>query len=322
METPGQYSLYGILHTLYRHAKIIIILTVLSGLTGLVMALVKKKKYEAHTEFFLKSPFYADRNFLFNNDTKFIDYFANEDDVNRLVTLTNSDKVQEHIIREFNLARIYKFDTTDSKDRYDLKKFVTANIAIGRSTSKTVTLAYTDKDPVRAAKIANRTVKLLEEELRSFYNETRMSMHESIMIKVREEDSMVNVLTDTLIKLREKYGIYDIISPSRSGTIMGTVKPSGKPDFAEGIELIQNLGSLKDNAVSMRTWHLSLAHQYTTGTKLNELPLTKIISIAEPPVKAKGPGKMICTLVGAFVGFGFGVLYVLATIGYKRMKAA
>lgn len=320
MSTPYRYDLHKIGAILYRYWRLILIVTVCSAVAGFVLASLRTKKYQAETEFFLKNPFYSDRNFLYNNESKFLDYFANEDDVNRLILLAESDSVQQEVINRFDLAKVYKVNGSPEKLLHSLKGRLSANLKIIRTPSRSLLLRYTDPEAKRAADIANYYVDVLDNSLRGFYNDTRMSMYRSITNKLHEEDSAVAALTDSLVRLRDKYGIYDIVSPARSNIIVSQVKHSGKPDFAEGLETVQNLESIKDQTVSNRAWHIALASQYTTGTKMDELPLTKVIRTATAPLRAKGPGRVMSALVCAVAGFCFSVLFVLIVAYYKSIR--
>lgn len=320
MDQTNSYSLFNILRQVYRHRRFIIIITCCTILAGVITRLVKQRKYVAETVFILKNPLYADRNFLYNNETKFIDYFASEDDIDKFMLMAESDSVQGYIISEMSLAEAYKYDTSDDKKVKALKKEFFSNLNIVRTDKKSLTLSYTDKDPERAAEVANLTVAVLEKSLRNFYNDIRASMYNSIANKIKEEDSVILALTDTLTVLREKYGIYDVISPSRYNIMLTSgMKPNGKEGFARGLELIQNYESVKDQLVTDRSRHISLVNQYTTGTGVNEMPLTKIIKKAELPLKKGGVGMLMTILGSAFIGIFCSVLYVLFVAFYRKI---
>ncbi|WP_276133454.1 hypothetical protein [Polluticoccus soli] len=321
MAAPYRYDLHQVGTTLYRYRRLIIVITICSAIAGLLLASLRTKRYQAETEFFLKNPFYSDRNFLYNNESKFLDYFANEDDVNRLILLAESDSVQQEVIQRFDLLRTYKVEGDKEMALFSLRKQLAGNLKIVRTPSKSLLLRYTDTSAARSAAIANYYVAVLDNALRGFYNDTRMSMRQSILVKITEEDSSIAVLTDSLVALRDKYSIYDIVSPARSNIIVSNVKYTGKPGFAEGLEEIQNLESIKDQTVSNRAWHIALASQYTTGTKMNELPLTKIIRTAAAPLKANGPGRITSAIICAITGFGFSVLFSLI-MAYNKNRSA
>jgi LPS O-antigen subunit length determinant protein (WzzB/FepE family) len=311
-------SLFDIL---YRRRKLIAYTTIAAVVTGLLFYFIKPKKYEAELIFILKNPLYSDRNYLYNNETKFIDYFANDDDVDRLITMARSDSVQNKIINAFNLAEAYDYDSTSPRQVLKLRKFFNKNLNVYRTESKNVVLTYTDKDPDRAIKVASMCLDESERTLHSFYIGMRRSMYESIVGKIKEEDSTIHFLTDTLSKLRSRYGIYDIISPARYNIMLSAFKDNGKPDYAQGIEEIQNVESVKDELVADRAKHITLANQYTTGTSLTDMPFTYVVNRSRLPIKPKGMNLATILIACAFAGLFFSALYILALNFYKSISS-
>jgi uncharacterized protein involved in exopolysaccharide biosynthesis len=322
MEENLSYNLFNICRKLYERRRFIIFITIASMLAAILFRIIKPAKYEAKTVFILKNPLYADRNFLYNNETKFIDYFASEDDIDKFMLMAESDSVQNYIIDEMQLAKAYKYDLSSPEKTETLKRKFASNLNIVRTDKKSLTLSYTDKDEERAVEVANLTVIVLERSLRSFYNEIRANMYQSIANKIYEEDSAILSLTDTLVLLREKYGIYDVISPSRYNIMLTAgMKPNGKPDFAKGLEVVQNYESVKDQLVADRSRHISLVNQYTTGTKMNELPLTKVITKAKLPLKKSGTRLSLLIIVSGFAGAFFSILYILFMGFYRKITS-
>ena len=312
------YSLQPLVRIIRSRSRTVLFITLAAMAVGLVVYLIRPKAYKAKVEFFLKNPLYADRSYLYSNDARMIDYFAGDEDIDRMRSMIWADSVQDKMIRDMNLAEAYGRDMNKPAEAKAMKKDFSSRMNIYRTESKVAILTYTDKDEERAAAIAYRSVELLEQQLRGFYNEMRRSIYETIAGRIREEDSTILVLTDSLAALRERYGIYDIISPARYNIMLSAIKDNGKPGFAKGIELVQNVESIKDELVSARAKHTSLAGQYATGTRMNELPITRILKVEKPPFKQDGPG-LLTTLLGCgMAGFFFSLLYVLAMYRYRQ----
>ncbi len=313
-----QYDLFAMIRLVGGKWRTILKFILIAVISGLLIYLVMPRKYEAEVIFILKNPIYADRNNLYNYEAKFLDYVANDDDVDRLITMASSDSLQDNIISTLHLAAAYDYDSTDPEQVHKLKKYFKNHLKIFRNEYKNVVLTYTDKDPVRAAATANLCVVLLEKNLRGFYNGMRRNMYLSILNKIHEEDSAVVVLTDTLVKLRNQYGIYDIISPSRYNTILGAMKENGHAGFANGVEQVQNIESVKDELVGDRAKHISLANQYSTGTEVNEMHLTHIIQAATPPFPQTRLEIAITVSVSACLGLLYGIVHVLMADYFRR----
>ncbi len=188
--------------------RLTIIMVVLATMAvGLAISLLRPKAYKAKVEFFLKNPLYADRSYLYSSDARMIDYFAGDEDIDRMRSMIWADSVQDKIIREMHLAEAYGRDMAKPADAKAMKKEFSGRMNIYRTESKVAILSYVDKDEERAAAVASRSVQLLEQLLRGFYNEMRQSIYVTMAGRISEEDSMIGLLTDALAVLREQYGI-------------------------------------------------------------------------------------------------------------------
>jgi hypothetical protein len=152
-----------------------------------------------------------------------------------------------------------------------------------------------------------------------YFNAIRANIYSEVNLKVKELDSVINSLTDTLALLRNQYGIYDIISPARHNMISSTGKGSGV-NYAKGVEVVQNIESIKDQEVVDRVHFLSIMNEVSTGGSTGGLNLIKIISPAHSP-KPAGPGGLVTVLACWFVGLFFSSMFVLISTYYRILIA-
>lgn len=311
MKDAEQFNLINVASIVKDRRWFIFSITAICALVAGGLSLLRPKNYEAKAEFFLRNPYYNDRNVLFGQALSDYSFYANDADLSRLQTLVQADKIQQEIISRYGLAAVYEIDTADPRDMEGLRKLVSRNLRIWRTDNKSVELAYVDKDPVRAARIANTVLTLLEQHLQDFYQDTKWQMRTLLLDKITEEDSSIAALTDTLVKLREQYGIYDIISPARSNLIMSGNSDKGRAGFARGLEIIQNIESVKDQLVVDRARHLSIANEYNTRQQHGEFSLIRVVRQALPTYKPVGLGVLLTTIAGAVAGFCCAVLMAM-----------
>ena len=304
MATPG-FNLPDVIETVRKHMRLILVISFASAVTAALFYWYSPRKYEGRTEFLIRNPLFGDRSNLYNSDQKIFDYFADEDDVNRILLLAESDIVRKQVIRNMRLDYIYKADGATRKGQLMVERKYNKNLNVIRTEYKDVVLTYMDTDPQRAADVANEIVRVVDEVYAGYYKNTRKLMYESIMDKTREEDSAILALTDTLAALRDRYGIYDIISPARNTIMLSSLKPHGTLDFAHGVEEIQNIESMKDQLVYDRAKNKTLQNQYMTGAKIDQMHVIDVVTPAKNPLDAKGLGGMLTVLAGAFLGFFF-----------------
>lgn len=288
--------------------KLLLTITICGSLLGVVFSATRPAKYKATADFILRNPLYDDRGNLYSNDAR-LDYFATEDDLDKLILLSGSDVVIQPVIRKMKLAEVYKIDTTAPQGSRKLEKKVHGQLKVFRNEYRALTLTYVDTDPTRAANVANEFVKALENAMGSFYSDLRMSAHKTISAKIAEQDSAINALTDTLAIIRRQYEIYDLISPARHNIMLSTVKGNGKPGFEKAIEQIQNIEAVKDELVSYRANQITLASKYATAIDNGRIPLLKVITPAKnnmSPMLSSPIIVVICTATS----FLFGLLLI------------
>jgi len=317
-----RFDLVDIFRIIERRRRFIITVTLVALVLGLVLHLVRKKKYEAKAAFFVSNPMYLDRSNIFAGaDSRYTDYFGDEDDIDRVIALAESDTVIATIIRNTGYDKASKLSLDNPKERKELKEKFGDALKIKRTEYKMMEVYFTDPDPVMAATVANETVSNIELAYRGFYNSRRAGVFNSINNKVRELDSAINALTDTLSSLRDESGIYDIISPNRQNLVMSKIVGNGK-NPGRYIELIQNFESTKDMLVIDRSRYISLQNQYATGTEKDGMKLFHNTTVARPPVDPAGPAWFIVLAACFFLGLFFSIVYLMITTYYREVVQA
>jgi uncharacterized protein involved in exopolysaccharide biosynthesis len=317
MATP-RFDLVDIAQTLRMRNRFILIVTLVAAVLGAAFYLIGGKKYEAKGEFFVSNPLYSDRQNLFRTDeARFLDYFGGENDIDKIIAMSNSKNFINKMISDHHLAKLYKIDTSKPKNQLKLEKRFASRFDIKRTEYQSVQVSFVDTNAKVAARMTNDAIKTLEEMYRNYFNNMKQNVYLSLKDKMTEADSTIEVLTDTLGKLRDKYQVYDIISPTRQTVSTGSIKSNGASDFGKGIEVIQNVESLKDQAVKDRANAASLMREFSTGTKNNELPLLQVISPAVAPPDPKGLGLALTIVTCALLGLFFSSIWALLGSYFK-----
>lgn len=319
MNNYNDYTLHSILNVIGARKKFVIRTTLLVIVAGLAAYFVFPRKYKAETIFILKSPYLTDRGNIYGSAGNANNYFADEDNISKLISMSESDSFHAKLINGLALDKVYDLNVQDQEELIKLKKTISKRLQIYRAENSNIVLLYFDKNPQLAAKVANYSIPLLDVAMRRFYTGISNDQITALRDKIAEQDSTINKLTDTLVKLREEYGIYDIINPARHNIMSGSMKNSGKPGFARGIELIQNIESVKDEMVASKATNTTLLGQYTTGNKLKDLPLANVIKIARPPLQPVLPLPIVL-VISAIVGLLFSVIFVLVAHSLNSNK--
>jgi uncharacterized protein involved in exopolysaccharide biosynthesis len=316
------FDLIESLRTIQKQKRFIIIITVLAMALGAVFVLIKKKKYKAEARFLVNNPLYGDRHTLFRTkETRYVDYFGGDDDLDRVTALSGSDTVRDRIIRNCDFDKIYKMGSISNDTAHAAYMSIfSKNFNLKRTEYKDLVVTYVAYDPQTAAGVVNMAVQVLEETFRHYYTSMKVGMGISIGMKVKELDSTIAVMTDTLANMRDKYGIYNIISPNRQNVITGDMKGGGK-GYGKAIEEIQNIESVKDQLVSDRAQYISVMNEYSTAVS-DSINYLKVITRAMPPTRPTGPTLIMTLIVTGFVGLFFSTIYCLMMAYLRKLNAA
>ena len=122
-----------VVESIRKHRVMILIISFAAAVAGAVFHLAGPKKFEGRTEFVLRNAMYADRNYIYNTDTKLLDYFANEDDIDRAMMMVEADIVQWKVIQNMNLAKAYGLDISSRKGAQQLGRKFSKNFNITRT---------------------------------------------------------------------------------------------------------------------------------------------------------------------------------------------
>lgn len=320
--TP-RFDLVDIAQVLYQRRRLLVWITLLAAALGAVGYLIQKKKYQAKSEVVVANPLYADRNHFFRTNTdRYIDYFAGEDDIDRIMAIANSDEVKNRVVEKAGLFQHYKLDTTSKKDELVLGARWKKSFKVVRTEYKNIEVMFTDEDPEKAAEVVNEAIKVIERTYRNFYISIKDQMYEALYDKLLEADSLVVLFTDSLVALREEYQIYDILNPARMNTIVNTLKSNGHKEFGRGVEEIQNVSSIKDRWVMDRSTYVSLLNEFSTGTRPGELSFINVISPATPPIKPAGLNLTLTSVACGLAGFFAAMIIVLLNAYFRVLLAA
>ena len=315
MQDTQRFDLIEITAALRKRRGFIIGLTVAAAIVGAVFYVATKKQYKATVEFLIANPQYTDRQNIFRQDrAAFIAYFATEDDIDKVMALAKSHKVQEEVIAKTDLPGAYGLDPAKQEDEQKLWSRFIKSFDAKRTDLQNVTVSYTDPDPKIAMRVANESVKSLETAYSAFFTSMRMNALHSLEAKMHDADSSITSLTDSLANLRDRFHIYDVFS----GTSNGNGARTAGAGYGAAIEQVRNIESIKDQLVADRARLTSLATEFSTGSKAGDLPLIQVITPATLPEKPAGLGLALTIVACALVALLFSIVWVLMT-GYYRM---
>jgi uncharacterized protein involved in exopolysaccharide biosynthesis len=312
------FDLIDIIRVIKKRKIFIFCVAIAAIAIGLVFFAVKKKKYKSAARILVNNPLYNDRTTLFRSyETRYVDFYGGDDDLDKVTALANSDTVRDRIIRNCQFQDVYKMDINSEKGHAALMFIFAKGFNLKRTEYKDIEISYVAYDAQTAANVANMAVKVLEETYRHYYTVMKQNMYTAISQKMTQLDSTINILTDSLATIRDEYGFYNIVSPTRQNILVSEIK-GGKKGFGKAIERIQNLEALKDQFVADRAHYASNLNEFEASQNA-AMQYLKVITRALPPTAPTGPDTVTIVVTAGFLGLLFSTIYVLLIAYYKKI---
>lgn len=214
-------NLLGVIGTLYRWRKSIITLCAIAGIGTMVFSwFFMDNYYQATTVFYAASPDQFKPEQIFGTSNKDMDFYGDDYDVDRILTIANSSELAEHLIRDFKLYEHYDIDTNMLLAPFKVQQKLRGLYTVQKNKYNAIELSVEDKDKVLAAKMANAARQKVDAIAGYLIKQTQSKLIEAYDANNKGKELYLTALSDTLRKLRERYGIYDLKSQSE---IMATL---------------------------------------------------------------------------------------------------
>ncbi|MEM1319330.1 MAG: hypothetical protein AAGG75_03690 [Bacteroidota bacterium] len=200
-------NLLEVLKTIFRWKRPIILLCVVAGIGSIVISLFMSNYYAATTIFYAAS---ADLSMpaAVGNTVKDRYYYGSESDIDRILTLAESNELADYIIKEYNLYKHYEIDTTHVKAPVRVKERFFKLYNVTKTKYDAIELEVEDKDPQMAAKLANAIRDRINQQAQQVIKKSQKKLLDNGSKSLAKKQTMLTSLADSLKNLRQTYGVY------------------------------------------------------------------------------------------------------------------
>jgi hypothetical protein len=288
----------------WKRKKVILIIAFVASLITAVIMFFTKNKYKAYGSFFPASSAISGRVNLFREfNQEWLDLFGGENEADRLYVIGNTATVVSKLIEENKMHEHYGIDiVNDPKGKLKTYKRFAKNYSFNRSGFKHLEVTFSDVDPELGAKIVNSAMNFSENELKKVYINGHSQMAIALEKRVDSIGQRIDGLTDTLVKLRTKHGIYDLLSPGRKNILSGKMSGGGA-SYARALEEIQEVEEVKDRLVIEKGKYAALSNEFRALLHY-DIPMIHVVQWATPSGQKAGPFRILTVLlvgVGSFL---------------------
>lgn len=206
--------LLGVLRTLWRWRKPIVLFTLAGAVLSVVVSLLLPVYYTAYTSFVALSPEQVSIESTFGTSSQRIPVYGGGDDIDRLLSIAESADVLQHLVDSFHLYKAYNIDSTDRKAPLRVTQELRRRLSIERNPRDVIELTVEDREPERAAAMARAARERINRVnlalIRSAHRRNAYGLEQD----VSEGERRLTELNQRLSALRDTSGVYNTESQS------------------------------------------------------------------------------------------------------------
>ena len=202
-------NLLGVVKTLFKWKKEIFYLCLATGIGAIIITLLLPVYYESMTVFLVSSSDRAKREILFNDGTLEGEYYGNENDIDRILTIAESNDLVDYLVDSFNLYQHYDINPERARARYNVRRHFAKLYNVTKTKRDAIELTIEDTDKELAAKIANAARRKIDQIAQSLIKESQLEELKIYEADIKTKELQLKILSDSLVQLRSKYGVYN-----------------------------------------------------------------------------------------------------------------
>ncbi|TVQ47131.1 MAG: hypothetical protein EA362_06935 [Saprospirales bacterium] len=204
----------NIASALYRNRKRLIYLGLIAFVLSAAITLLMPNYYEATTVFYPTSEDLIKPEKLFGGAQTDMRFYGTDAEMDRLIAMAQSPELFDYLIEKFELTERYGIAPDSRQWRTRVRNQLDENLTIRKTRFDGIELSVEDTDPEIAAQMANSARERLASIAERVLKSAQKNMIETLDKTVMEKEVMVSILRDSLVRMRQYYGIYNLDAQS------------------------------------------------------------------------------------------------------------
>jgi len=314
-----EFNFISVIRFLYRWRVYLIGIVLLAGVVSFILASppLTTPKYKSSAVFYPTTSGAFSNNVMQETHTDEQDYisFAEEEEAEKMLQILKSQKVKSYIRKQYNLMEHYDIDADKKGAMYDYNEQFERNITFEKTQFLSIRVSVMDKDPQKAASIANDIVHYADSLKNILMRKKAMQAFRLVKHKYQDKLGQINTMTDSIKTMAQK-GVFNIAEQA-GGLSEGYARAliNNNYDAAEQIKAeMDTLGKygathyrLKEGMV-FELKELAKLHKRYNFIKADanqDVSNIYVISEAFPSDKKASPVRSVIAIVSMLVAFLF-----------------
>lgn len=318
----------GLFSFIFKHRKPLIIITGIAILLSSATSFLIEPKFRSTVVIFPASSTSVSHELLNENLVeKNILKFGEEEEVEQLMQVLQSDEIRENIVKKYNLFKHYNIDLNAPYPKTKLINKYNSNISIKRTEYMSIDIEVLDKNPDTAANIANDISAYLDTVMNRMQKTRAIKALNIVQNEYNQLKDHVEFLQDSIKKIRAM-GVFDYESQSEVlmdayAQALAEGRLEGAKKVEEKLAILAKYGgayaSMRDLLIYEieKVSKLESKYQEAKVDVEQDLPHKFIVNRAQPAEKKAYPIRWLIVLVASLSAF---LLAMLILIVFENVK--
>lgn len=327
--TQYRFDSVDLILYLWKRRLPLVIITAVAAIVSIVVALSIQEKYKSEVILFPAASSSVSHDLLaMNIAEKNILKLGEDEEVEQLLQVLNSDDIRAKIIEKYDLMNHYEIDSNQKYPLTALHKEFSENISFTPTKFMSVRVEVLDKDPQMAADIANDISALVDTTMNNMQRERAQDALKLVEREYFTLRDQIQEMEDSLTVIRS-YGVVEYESQAEVLTdayaqaiVAGNTRAAEK--LQQKLEVFAKYGgayvSIRDY-LEFEKKHLSeLKSKYVEALvdATQSLPTKFVVNKAFPAEKKSYPVRWLIVVASTFSAFIFAVLLLVVFDAINR----
>jgi len=351
-------NLLGVITTIFKWKKQILTVCLITAIGAVIISLLLPNYFKSSTLYYVASPDLALPEPV-GNRLKEKSLYAQPGDIDRNLTIAESNGLVDYMVDKYNLYEHYEIDSTKEKAAFKVREKFRNLYTVTKTKFDAVELSIEDTDKELSATMINDARRYVETVAKQLLLEPIGQTLKGYKLSEKEAD--LNILGDSLRRIREKYGVYNALSQSEflssllatsesklamNKTKLDVLKKESSVDpdtivlinaFVKGLEQEvvknkENLHRLNEGMATIEALNsayreaaeqLSLDKERFKQIKIArdaDPPVLYVIEEGKVPLDKSRPKRSIICIAAVLIAFIFSVLCILILEAYRDVN--
>jgi len=172
--------------------------------------------YSATTTFLTISPDQISIDGVFGNTNGRMQFYGTGDDIDRAMSVAESDALVDHMIKEFDLYTVYDIDTAKAKAPLYVRREFMSNYEVKKNARDAIELQIMDKDPIRVDAMVRAARSQVNDISLTLVRGTQERSAQGLRREITSAEATLTSIDERIRALRERSGVYNTEAQSEA----------------------------------------------------------------------------------------------------------